>query len=146
MTFLDNIASMGKQAAIDAFKSQQPTLDVFEFFEDPEGVLKRINDYIVKTIECAEHLKKNAPDTLQRQGIKVLTMILVGSVASLLFVKAVVETLVGVLFGFSTGLPALISLLLAVGGAYISLQLMRDIDANVRYEALKLGKVDILLT
>lgn len=135
-SLIDRICASGKALAIDVIKAAQPSID-FEYDLEPQ--LETIVGYIADTFRSIEFLQKNAPDRLDEHLFTVISGTILAAITISLFLAAVGSLLVAFAGDSLYLADAIIYLLLSYAGAVVSIRVLRESDAGIRYDAIMQG-------
>jgi hypothetical protein len=135
--FIDRVLRQAEDVAISTIKDAQPG---FNIFYELEPQLDRIVKYVEGTFRCIDYLSDHAPQKLKFQVIKGALAGVTALVMASLFISTISSLLFATLFVSPAYLvTAAINLIIAYGAGYITIQLLRDVDAYIRYDALIAG-------
>lgn len=133
--FIETITTSAKNTAVALIKSVQPTYDCYE---DPLPQIERIVRYTRESFRCFAYLCERDSKMLGRHAIVMLAAGTTGAISAAFFLSAV-SSLFASIVSPCYLLSCSLSLIVSAGSGFFCLQLLRDLDANVRYEAVKHG-------
>ncbi len=136
-SFLENIRRLGRDTAIDLIKSAQPQLD---FRNGLAPLVERIENYVKGTLKAIDFLGREKPEKLDLPLIELL----IAGTGALIISSLFITSLGWLLAAAVTCSPQYLmnlsfSLFLAGAMGYGCIQLVKEADAVIRYEAITTG-------
>jgi hypothetical protein len=133
---LERVCTIGQEAAVELIRRNQPSID---FSHNLVDEVVKIAKYATSTFDCIDYLasKRYCCEGCSEHLLKGIVGVIVIAVITVLFFSAV-----GMLLTASTSehvLRGMIMLFVSYHGGCFGIELVRNADAAIRYEACRVG-------